>query len=237
MARRRGLRIVPNAGRLRDAILSLAPTAYWPLDDGAGPLRDIAGGWNAAVTGSPTFRVAAQDPIERGVTWSGTGQYATTSGSVPTPAASVSVACMFRTTNATAATRAIFSRGATNQNSWQLDLSSANAPRFLIFTTTAGSTNGIQVGGAANDGRWHLMVGTSDGSFVRGYRASAAGFTVGTPLADSIVWHLASTAGLQVAARADATPFPGDTAHAAYWNDRVLTEADARWLGTIAFGG
>lgn len=224
----------PLSTRLRDAILSLQPTAYWPLDDGNGPLRDIAGGnWNATVTGSPTFGVGAQDPIGRGVTFSGTGQYVTTSGSVPTPAASVSVGCLYRTTDATASARYVLSRAAASNYTWGLRLDASQRAVFDAYQGTTSVHASATVTGATNDGNWHLIVGTFDGTTIRCYRDTATASS--TTLTST--WKKDSTAGVQVAAIANGALFPGTGAHAFLITDRVLTAAAVLWLYSIAAGG
>lgn len=225
---------VLNSARLRDAILSLQPTAYWPLDDGNGPLRDIAGNWSAAVTGTPLYRQAAPQPIGRGVTWSGTGQYAVSSGSVPTPAASVSVLVFLNTTNATASVRTPAARRFSNQNSWWLRLNSDHSVGFFAMQADGTNHCTATVAGAVNDGLWHIVTGTFDGTTLRVMRDAATPAT-STSLTGS--WHTASTAGIGIAQNTTSNLFPGTLAHLALFTDRVVTHTEHLWLRTIAAGG
>jgi len=222
-----------TSARLRDAILSLQPTAYWPLDDGSGVLRDIAGGWNATVTGSPLYRVAARPPIDRGITWSGSGQYATTSTSVPTPVASISVGAWFQTTDATASARVMLGRGASSQYSWDLRLGASHTAGLTVLQSNNSGHAAALVAGATNDGQWHLVVGTFDGTTLRNYRDTATNSS--TSLTGT--WHTASTAAVQVAALASGVLWPGALAHLFIINDRVLSASSVRWLLSIGMGG
>lgn len=228
---------IANTARLRDAILSLQPTAYWPLDDGSGPLRSLGQNWPATVTGSPTFGVAAPDPIGRGITWSGSGQYATTDTSVPVPASSVSLLAILRTTDSSAAQRAIVARGAANQYTWELQFNTAHKPKMIAYQA-AGSTHCTATAAtAANDGAWRLVIGTFDGTTAWVRHGWAGGYETASDGTLTSTWHKSSTAAVSLAARITTALFPGTVAHLAYWSDRVLTDAEARWLTSIAFGG
>lgn len=229
----------PLTDRLRDAILSLQPTAYWPLDDGGSPLRDIAGGnWNATVTGSPS-RVAAQEPIGSGWAFSGSGQYGAVSASIPTPTASISVLGLFRTTDAAAAQRQFLTRHAASQASWTLGLGTTHGQQFICYQSGGSAHASAGVGTASNDGRWTLYAGSFDGTTIRAYRVSSTG-TVAENTSTSLTgtWHTASTAAVGIAHRNTALLWPGDLAHLAYWRDGiVLNRSHATWLGSVAFGG
>lgn len=220
--------------RLAKAILSLHPTAYWPLDDGGSPLRDVSRGWSATVTGSPSYGVAAPSPIGRGVTFSGTGQYAATATSIPTPATSMSVLALFATSDATAASRFLASRGASSQYSWGLHLQSNHTIGGLVYQNTGSIHASVGVSGTVNDGAWHLAGMTFDGTTLRGYKDSATNSS--TSLTGS--WHKASTGPVRIAAAGNAgSLWIGTEACVVYWADRVLTAAEFLFLNAIARGG
>ena len=228
----------PFSTRLTDAILSLQPTAYWPMDEGVGNLRDPAGGWTADVTGSPAFGVAAPSPIGRCVTWSGSGQYATSSGSVPVPTASISVACLMSTTDATAAGRYLMSRYAASNRSWTLSMTATHAFSFTCDQAAGAAHVTAVFGSASNDGRWYLVGGTFDGTTAWGYLGRPNGvFGANSSGALTGSWKKDSTAGIGIAQLSAASLFPGSIAHVAYWADRVLTAADFRYLTAVAQGG
>ena len=216
---------------LDDAILSLNPTAFFPLTDGSSPLRDVARGWDATVTGSPTFGVPVRSPFERAVTFSGTGQYATASPSVPTPATSMSVLAFLSTTNATASARAMIGRAAALQYSFELRLGNSHTVLFNPLQSSGSSHVVATVAGAINDGNWHMAGGTFDGTTCWCYRDLLSGSS--TTLTGT--WHKTSTAALQIAAFASGDLFPGTLSRVAYWADRVLTAAEYRWLYSVAF--
>lgn len=228
----------PTADRLRSSILALSPTAYWPLDDAASPLRDLGGGaYGGTVTGSPTYAVAAPNPIGSGVTFSGSGQYATTSASLPTPASGISVFALFNTSS-TAGTKHIAGRYSVGQASWIMDVTAAGSGRFFVFQSNGSShaTAGWGGGNLMAAGSWCALLGTFDGTTVS--TTGAAGSTVSTGTSTTLTgaWHTASTVAAQIASANTSNLFPGTLAHVAYWADRILTVADFRYLRSIAFG-
>lgn len=234
----RGRYDLPSA-RLRDAILPYQPTTYHPLDDGVGPLRDVSRGWSATVTGSPTFGVGAPGAIERGITFSGTGQYAVTSGSVPTPSASMTALAFARWTSATA-DLGVISRGTGAQGSWIIDINSTRC-LAVVKNTAAGNHAFVYsaASGSLNDGLWHMVAMTFDGTTLRAYHFNTNG-TSGTQSSTSLTgsWKKDSTGGIAIAAydTAGFVPFNGTMAHGAYFNDRVLTASDFGFLASVAFG-
>jgi len=221
--------------RVDRAILDLRPTLYLPMRDPVGPLRDASGGrWDAAVTGSPTLGVAAPSPIGRGVVFSGTGQYATTDGGVPTPTASMSVLSIFVTTNASAANRTIAGRGASSQFSWVLRIEATHIVAFRLFQSDGSAHGGTSTTGAVNDGAIHLALGTFDGTTLRTYRDDQAA-SPATPSGGT--WHKASTAGIQIAALNSTSLLPGTACPTAYWADRVISDGERLMVNAIAKGG
>lgn len=228
-----GLYPVPEA--LRDAIKSLNPTAYWACDDASGNLADqMSGGYTATVTGTPTYAATAANPVAKGITWSGTGQYATTSTSIPTPTASVSILVIFSTTDTAAAGRYLAARQAANQSSWGLSLGTTHLARFTAFQSGGSNHCIAQTATALNDGAVHTVVASFDGTTARVASDMAAAAT-STSLTGS--WHTASTAAVSLAALATASLFPGTTYDVAYWADRVITNAERMWVHSIAKGG
>jgi hypothetical protein len=229
----------PISARLRDAILAYQPTTYHPSDSVVSPLVDVARNWNATVTGSPTI-AAAPDPIGRGITLSGTSQWGITSGSVPAPAASVSVIGFVSTTDASAAARALMARGAAAQHSWQLYLNSSHQATFEALQSGASSHCSAAIASSAiNDGAWWMLAGTFDGTTLYTYRVSSTGvLSSATSTSLTSTWHKASTGGIGIGVRpSNGLPMIGSIAHLAHWADRLLTVSDIRYIASIAFGG
>lgn len=223
-----------SRSRLRDAILSLQPTAYWPLDDGSGPLRSLVGGWNATVTGSPTYGVAAREPIGRGVTWSGSGQYATTSTAIPNPASAMTVMVIFRVTDATAAVRALAARaGEVNQNSWTLHLNGSHNLAFQALQAGGSAHAATSTSGTVNDGAIHVGTGTFDGSTIT---VRFDGNAVASSTSLTGAWHVASTSGLMIAHRNGSTLLPGTEYGVIYWT-RAISQSEHLFIQNIARGG
>lgn len=218
--------------RLAKAILSLQPALYLPLDDSGSPLRDVGGGgYSATVTGSPTYAIAAPSPIGRGVTFASASEYATTSGSVPTPTTALSVLLWYVTTSTTASQRFLAGRNAASQFSWAIGLSSGHLGQATL-SQSGGAVHASQtVSGATNDGAWHLLGATFDGTTLRVYRDAGANSTASLTGA----WHNASTAGVQVNARNSTGGFVGTIAHLAVVN-RMLAATDFAWLYAIGKG-
>lgn len=222
----------PLPAVLSDAIRSLAPTAYWKLDEASGNLADtMSGGYTATVTGSPTG-VAAPSPIGRGVTWSGSGQYATSSGSVPTPTASVSVLALVSLTSS-GSIRAIAARAGTNQYSWTLRIGSGNTPVFIAHQSSGTAHGTATASTTCNDGAWHVLLGSFDGTTVRVHHNGLE--TASTSLSGS--WHPASTAGISIAHSFGSNLYSGTSGHLALFNDQRLGNDVARWLTALARGG
>lgn len=228
----------PLPSRLTDAILSLQPTALWPMDDGNGPLRDIAGGnWNAAVTGTLAYRTAAASLIERAVTGTGT-QYGVTSTSVPNPTTAMSVVSLISTTDATAANRAIIGRYSAGAGaSWRLMLDTAHKPNATMFTNVAGTHVSWNANVVVNTGAWWL-VAFSFTDAVGGTVWASNGSTLvsGASGVTSGAWNPTSSAAIHLGANGTFAPFPGSWAKQAYFR-RALTETDVRYLASVAFGG
>jgi hypothetical protein len=216
--------------RLSDAILSLQPTACWPLDDGAGPLRDASGrGWNAAVTGSPTFGVAAADPIGRGIDWVAS-PYATTAVGVPVATTAVTVLGLVRTTSS-GAQRPFLTRYAC----FDIRVHSGGQALFQVQQANGVAHAAALSGAAANDGSWHLAWGTFDGTTVR---CAVDAVAAGSSAALTGTWGTGSGQPAIIAKDAGTgTLFSGTLAHLALFTDRVLPDATRSWLAAIIKGG
>lgn len=223
----------PTTDRLRSSFLALSPTAYWPMSDVASPLSDVVGGFGGTVTGSPTYAAAAPSPIAKGVTWSGTGQYALTSNSITAPTASVSVAVLFKT-SASGATQALVCRYTAAQPSWQLLITSGGLVQFIGYQSGGAAHVTIGTSSTYNDGQWHLAVGTFDGT-TAAVMVDAETRRTSTSLTGS--WNKSPTMGVSIAGSGGGfSLLTGSTAHAGYWVDRVVTDAERLWLRSIVAG-
>lgn len=236
---RRGDLFPPFPDRLLDFILSLNPTACWAQDDAAGPLRDAsAGRWNAAVAASPGYGTAAREPINRCITWSASGQYATTSGSVPTPTTRMTVLSITRTSTVAANTHTAIGRSVSSQFSWDLRLNSSHVPLFVMLQAAGGTYAAPSASGAINDGLWHLLAGTFDGTTATCVRISETGaVATGSTTTLSGTWNNATTAPIQIAANNSTQQWVGDQSVDAYWHDRALSTLELRAAAAVAFGG
>jgi hypothetical protein len=196
---------------------------------GTAPTVTVAARWEGG--SAVRYGMAAPSPIDRCMTLS--GQYARASG-VAVPTTSISVMAMFRTADTVPMVRRIFTRAATSQYSWALSMDTAGGCLFQVFQSSG--TFHISVGATAakNDGAWHLLVGTFDGTTATRMLDDTAAATAGSGAGS---WHAASTAGVDIGALGGGALFPGDIAHCAIWNNRVITDAERRWLHSIALGG
>lgn len=227
----RSRRRYPTTGnRLDKALLSLAPTALVG-PDGA-PLRDLLNTWNATVTGSPVSG-AAPAPLGRGITFSGSGQYATTGTGIPNANGRMSVLVIFATTNATAASRTIAARGGSSQWSWMMTLTSGHALQFSPLQSSATAHAAATSAGTVNDGAVHVGTGTFDGTTVTCHLDQATPVT-STSLTGS--WYTSSTAGMAIAHRNGGNLLPGIVYRVLYWHDRILTAAEHRHITAIVAG-
>lgn len=221
---------------LEDAILALSPTGYWRLNGASGDLVDSAGDEDATVTGSPTYSVTSDVPVHIGtaMTFSGDGQYGTTSADIPDPTESMSVLALIRTTDETAGFRFAVGRGGTGGgHSWGLGLHSSHVARFVVTQANGSAHAQATIANALNDGEWHLIAGTFDGTTMRLYRDLASNSS--TSLTGT--WQKDSNAGVQIAAYGSDEEWVGDLAHIVYWADRVLTSDEVANLYNVAMWG
>ena len=220
---------------LGDAILSLNPTAYWPLDDGHGPLRSLAQNWPATVTGSPTYGVAAQSPIGRGVTVASSPS-ALTAVSFPAASSAISMCAMVNLAY-NAGNRTILDRFTTGQGSWVWDI--ANGLNRFITKTSAGATaDAYSPSTVVGDSTWHFVYASfraSDKLFTLctdGTISTSTGTGTWDPSQASIGVNIWASNTASLTARMN-----GTTAHVALWNDLYLSQAAVSWLSSIARGG
>jgi hypothetical protein len=196
---------------------------------GTAPTVTVAARWEGGST--VRYGMAAPSPIDRCVTLS--GQYARASG-VAVPTTSISVMVMFRTADTVAMSRRIFTRAATSQYSWGLTMDTAGGCVFQVFQSSGTAHISVGATAAKNDGAWHLLMGTFDGTTATRMLDDTAAATAGSGAGS---WHAASTSGVDLGALGGAGMFPGDLAHCAIWNNRVITDANRLWLHSIAKGG
>jgi hypothetical protein len=223
--------------RLDRALLDLRPTALWGMQDATGALRDLTGRWPATVTGTPLYRVAAQPPIDRAITWDGSTTYA--KASAVTAPTSMSALCLFRSSSS-AANKTILrsddSSGGTY--SWSIWRWSTQYPRFSLYQADNSEHATANAGDAANDGRWRLCVGTFDGTTIAMHVASATSFATASNGTLTGTWNKGALPIWVAAAAGSASlGLAGDTSRQGYWADRVLTATDVRHLASIVFGG
>lgn len=229
----------PVMDRLLDYALPLRPTGVWPLDEASGNLRDISGsGLTATLTGSPTYGTIAPSVIGgRGITFSGTAQYATTSA--PTNSTSrMSVVAAFKTTDSTAAIRTIVARYAgSSQESWSLFLNTSHVPVVQFYQAGASLYAQTNTGIAANDGQWHLSGASLDTSLASLPINMAFDRFLNRGGTPSGSWNGASTAGITIASRATSNLWTGAIGIVLYWHDTALTTGQLREMGQIFTGG
>lgn len=219
----------------REAVLQLGPAAYWPMDDAASPLKELVAQRTAAVTGSPTFRADGGGFVDGDATVVLAGsQYALASTAVPAPPRAISVAAWFRTTDATAAAGILVGRNDGGTGSvFALDLNAGHTPAWLLYQSGAAVHASVNAVVAANDGRWHWVVGTFDGVtssiYLDGSRRAITTSLTGT-------WNRsATTANPSLGATSiGLTSYIGSMRHAFIHND-LLSASDVDRLWQIGF--
>ena len=219
-----------------DAVLSLSPVGYWPLDEAAGTVaRDLDGTNNGTYVGSPTLGVAG--PLvgdnSTAVTFNGSSQYVNCGSGVAVPVTGITVALFVKAT-APGTARFIASRGASNQYSWFLYANTNGSVLWSCTNAASTDSRGITTAGVL-DGNWHFVVGKFDGIITPRLLVDAVPGGSASGTLGGGGWHKASTAPVEIAARSEASTLPGSLAHAAIWN-RPLSDAEVRYLYDVALG-
>jgi hypothetical protein len=146
-------------------VLSLGPTAYWPMNEASGNLLDATGnGWHATMVGThtyaqtgPTINGVASLAVNFGDT---TSDYFWASASFPqATAAGVSWMTWIKVP-AIAALAGILTRTATNQEAWRINLTTNGTPEFRNYTASNPGTviADIDWSAQADDDAWHCLI-------------------------------------------------------------------------------
>ncbi len=181
----------------------------------------------ATTAGGPQYR-SGGDALGTGdsINWSGTGQYALTSASIPAPVGSISVMAVFNTTTAAAAAHTLASRSAASHFSWGLSLSSSHLAAFTLYQSGGSAHAAASVGSfACNLGDWEVAMGTFDGTTVYTYQAAQRDIHIASSASLTGSWNKDATVAVTLAALGAASPtalFPGRIALVAAWYERVL---------------
>jgi hypothetical protein len=172
---------VRPAGQLRYRALILAdnPLVYWRLGESSGTtaLDSSGNSRNATYTGSPTLGAAGalKRDGDTAVTFAGSGQYADIADAawMDVTSGGITVEAWVKfTTNLSSAVHVVSrdseSGGASTSRVWALRIGSAEQVNLLLWnTSTSLSLSGATTG--LNDGNWHHIAVTYDGTNGRVY--------------------------------------------------------------------
>lgn len=226
----------PFFGSLGEGIRALAPSLHWPLQ---GSLRESAVGGGTYDGVSADFFPVVPGPTtgDSALRFNGSSTNIIAPTTCPYPTGTViSVMVAIRMTQGTAVSKTIFCRrGPSSDDSWHLSTGAGGAFGVALFQGGGSihATVTSTVGG--NDNRWHLLTGTYDGTSLR-LHVDARYSGVSTSLTGS--WMRASAADIDIGSRSDSSVWvDGDIAHAAIWNDRIITLSEHLRLYSLFFGG
>ena len=212
-----------------DAILASKPTRYYRCGETSGTLlRDIVGGNDLTISGTPTKRGANGPPGIADAagfqTTNGSGGFAS-AGAVALPTTAYTLAAW--TLGGSVSDRGIFGQ-------WQgsvgalLYRSSSTKLAFIHRGTNLIASN-------TNDGNWHFVVGTWDGSNINLY---VDGILVGGPSANGTAAGSAGGWGIGtyfVAGSGSSRITTGTTAECVLWS-RALPLGEVQHFAALGFG-
>lgn len=138
----------------------------WALHERAGTVSDdlTDGNHNGTYVGSPTLGVTGPtSDMETGVTLNGSSQYITM-GDISTYefVSAFSVQCWVKTTSGSG--QAIVSKADGSSKGWRVVMNASGTISFQALTSAAATVFNITTTGAYNDGQWHHVVCTWDGT-------------------------------------------------------------------------
>ncbi len=187
-------RLVLPALLMLTTVAALAPSAadaatpgglvgYWPLNEGSGVTIDDASGFgnSGVLSGNASW---AATPFGAGLSFSGSGNVQVTDAPSLEPATAVTVSAWVEHLGSPGVYRYIVAKGATacTAASYGLYTGSDGGLEFYVSRQQgAVYTDSSNAGAGVWDGRWHLVVGTFDGSVLRLY---VDGAEVGTAVSD-----------------------------------------------------
>lgn len=218
-----------TAPRYMEAVLASNPTRYYRCNDtSGGVLRDLMNVQNMTITGTPTRRGAAGPPgIADGAgfqTTSASGGYASGGTQAPSSTAYTLAAWTF---GGSVSDRGVFGASGPS-NDALIYRSSSTKLAFLHKGTNLIASN-------TNDGNWHFVVGTWDGSNVRMYVDGVlrGGPTAnGTAVASGSNWAIGTYFVSGTGANRITT---GTTAECVLWS-RALSLAEIQHFTALGFG-
>ncbi len=195
---------------------------------GTAPTVSVA----ATTAGGPQYR-AGGNALGDGdsINWSGSGQFAQTSSSIPPPVGAISVMAVMKTTDATAAARYLASRGGTtNHWSWSLTLTASHLASFTAFQAGGSAHAAASVGTfTCNLGDWIILLGTFDGTTIYAYQAAQKQIAIASSASLTGSWNKDATVAVTLAALGATTPsnnFPGRIGLVAMWYERILGKSE-----------
>jgi len=169
------------------AVLALNPIAYWRLGESSGTVADNAQG-TAALDGTyttspaPTFGVAGPltGDSNTAVTMSGASNVQVASNAALNGLTNLTLALWVK--NTASSNGPLVGKGAVNQYSYVLYQTSGGYPNFYYPNATFADWKNATGTAAVNDGNWHFVVATWDGTTVRIYKDGTLGVgaTTGT---------------------------------------------------------
>lgn len=220
----------PKRQKIADAVLSLRPVSYWPLDDSAGTTAvDLSTRLNGTYTNGRTFS-SGLDGLRVPVFTPGSNQYVLVGNQSTLRTSNITLMAFVAPTGISAvADKGIAGVQNTSFDGYGLRLDS-NVPKWRVGSGAAVTTI---IGPTLTDNRWSLLIGVQDGAnaslYVDGsrYDFAAAAYSIG--YGATVNFYIGQWDG-------NATrSFGGSIQHVAVWN-RALSASDIRYLGDVVRG-
>lgn len=217
----------------RDLVLADGPVAYWPMDEASGTtVKDVVGA--SAMTLSGTYTLASAGPFPevgqagKAIVWDGSSG----KGSVADNAAlSVTGAITLETWIKTSAASGIFLCKAVTpfgnlaDRCYEMDMLS-NTIYFVLGNRSSTTTTAAIAATGINNGAWHHLVGTWDGTTGAGKQVlyvDGVSVATGSPTITSI----SDTADALTVGKPNGVnnfPLNGSQAHAAIYNKALTSD-------------
>ena len=154
-------------------VSSNTPIGYWALADSSGSTVSDASGNSHSGTyvGSPTLGAAGPIPgVDAGVTFNGSSQYADLgSSSALQPTAAVTVEAWIKSTQTSLGVVYAATAAGGTLSSDALAINAAAGKGAFDITNSSGTQVYVNGSTTVNDGAWHFLVGTYDGSTIKLY--------------------------------------------------------------------
>jgi len=224
----------PPAATYADIVAAMSPDAFWPLQDASGNFVDISGnGYDAAVTGSPTYENTGptiNGEATSAVGFSGTAQYGVASEAIDdgvTTSTGMTISLWFKTSDTLANPVA---KKAAGQYAFDIYLDSSPNIELNTYQTDGASLSAsAETSGTYGDDAWHHCVAWVDATTNYIHITLDDTETINNT-SPAGTWNAESDSAFGIGAISNGNgAYAGDLAFVAYWQ-RALTSGERATL-------